>query len=190
MSAFQLHTQKLFWVEGEGWGKKKKKKIKGGLTLLLFILQTAWAECFHNWVNTPRKYETDYACHKHATKMHKIPHDTCKCRLRRLSSGPLDSDSEWVEDQTYDITKYLWGEGRKIIFFSFVFNHSSTFLCPNVSSSISLRRQGAMFPFPLPVWIAAYIFTGRLLYRGLCLEKDPPICKSKPMAVACTISAS
>lgn len=152
-----------------------KKKIKGGLTLLLFILQTACAECSHNWVNTLRKYETDYACHKHATKMHKIPHDTCKCRLRRLSSGPLDSDSEWVEDQTYDITKYLWGEGRKIIFFPLL---SST-TAPRFSVQTShppflCAARGRCFLSPSPsgsrhTFLQAGFCTGDCVQRKILL---------------------
>lgn len=55
-------------------------KIKAGLTPLLFILQTLRAKCFHNWINSVRKYETDYVWHKHTRWRCTKSRDTCKCR--------------------------------------------------------------------------------------------------------------
>lgn len=175
------------------WVGVKKNKSKA-VSLSCFSHCRQHALSVSTTESTPCESETDYVCHKHATEMHKIPHDTCKCRLCRPSSWLWQRQSGgpniWYHTQIFVVLE------RKKTFFKNILSSSTTALHFSLETltrfilRFFLPPGGDVSFHPLRACIAAYIFTGRLLYRGFCLEKDPPICKSKPLAVARTISAS
>lgn len=130
----------------------------------------------------------------HTMAMHKIPHDTCRCRpapsvLCPSQPWKLMSGGTGMKTGTERVISPLIC--KKIEFCSCLL---TTLLCISVltkegpSVVFILCHQGAMFPFYPHAWIRAYVeqagFTGDVFKT-----KAPPLCKSKPMPVAFKISA-
>lgn len=175
MSAFQLHTQKLFWVEGEGWGKKYIKKKSKAVWLSCFsyckqhapsVSTTESTHCA-NMKRIMRVTNTRRRCTKSHMTLVSAASAVCPLALSTLTAN------EWRTKHT--ISPNICGEKEEKSFF-FLFC-----LQPQLHVSLSKRlcpflctARGRCFLSPSPsgsrhTFLQAGFCTGDCVQRKILL---------------------